>query len=147
MTPLNGYARPLLKYDTGDNVAVGRTADDDSPSVTIHGRASDRLAVGDTAFNVDELEEIVYQTTTSLGYLVQLNDPNTPTRARVLLERPPQSSRLHEAPEGDQLIKRLQADARIESFDVAWVNSLPTSSKSGASLKSWKSSNVRISQW
>ena len=149
VTPLNGYARPLLRFDTGDQVSIGEPCpcETEEPTIRIYGRSSDVLTIGERSIHVEELEEIVYEETSALGYVVQLDKLQSPSRARILLERHPSISRGTENTERDSLIARLQPVIPVAEFDAAWLNSLPASSRSGASQKSWKASNLRVGQW
>lgn len=149
VTPLNGFARPLLRYDTGDQVTIGEACDCgiDEPSIRIHGRATEALALGEKQLHIDELEDAVYERTSALGYVVQLDRMDAPSRARILLERHPANAQSTEETERDDLLARLRPMMSVSELDAAWLNNLPANSRSGAALKSWKASNVRTAQW
>ncbi|PCI04091.1 MAG: hypothetical protein COB78_07085 [Hyphomicrobiales bacterium] len=149
VTPLNGFARPLLRYDTGDEITIGEPCGCkiEEPSIRIHGRSSDALALGDRSIYVEELEELIYEKTSALGYVVQLDDMQAPSRARILLERQPSNSNTIEDSETVRLIEELKSAIPAIPLDAVWLNNLPANSRSGAALKSWKASNVRVGEW
>ena len=149
VTPLNGFARPLLRYDTGDKVTIGEPCgcENKEPSIRIHGRSSDVLALGGRGIYVEELEELIYQNTSALGYMVQLDDFQEPSRARILLERQPSNTSDTEDSETGRLIEELKSTVATVPLDAVWLNNLPANSRSGAALKSWKASNVRVGEW
>lgn len=143
VTPLNAHARPLLRLDTGDEVTV--TADcscgSGAPVVTVHGRATDALVVRGAPLSVRSVEEVVYGTTDATGYLLEVDAAGG--YARLLLERGFGADR-----EGEpQACERVQDSSEdllgMRWDDVVFVNSLPANTKSGASQKSWKRSNIR----
>ncbi|KNB50246.1 phenylacetate--CoA ligase family protein [Streptomyces caatingaensis] len=144
VTPLNAHARPLLRLDTGDEVSVreGCSCGSATPVVTVHGRAADGLKVRGVSLSVRAVEEVVYGSTEATGYLMEMDKSGS--YARLLLERGVGWSRGSE----DEVGLRVQQTSRdllgLEWDKVLFVNTLPANTKSGASQKSWKRSNVRL---
>lgn len=144
VTPLNLHARPLLRYDTGDEVALGEPCDCGraTPVVEVLGRATDGLRHLGNGVSPRAVEEVVYSATTATGYLLE-TDPEG-RRARLLLEREAGADRAAEP----GMCEAVQAASR-ERLGLAWdqvafVNTLPSTTKSGGSQKNWKRSNIRI---
>lgn len=144
VTPLNLYARPLLRLDTADEVTVGVgcACGSGQPTVTVHGRTQDQLTVRDAVLTPRAVEEIVYSVTTATGYLIEADTSGS--YARLLLERDVDTDRTTEAAQSAavQAVTDERLGARWD--DVVFVNSLSVMTKSGGSQKSWKRSNVRI---
>lgn len=143
VTPLNLYARPLLRYDTGDEVVVSQGCDCGlvSATVTVLGRATDGLRVRGGALSPHLIEEIVYGRTTATGYVLEADRAGT--RFRLILERFTRSDR--DGEEGAVDAVRAAFEERGLACDqVVFVNSLPAITKSGGSQKSWKRSNIRV---
>lgn len=144
VTPLNSYARPLLRLATGDVVTLGRNCPCGlvTPTVTVHGRDSDTLAVHGISLTPRAVEEVVFATADATGYLIEVDASGT--YAGLLLERLPGADRAAE-PAAVEEVRRASKERLDLSWDrVVFVNSLPQLTKSGASQKSWKRSNVRI---
>ncbi|GAA3289938.1 AMP-binding protein [Streptomyces cinereospinus] len=144
VTPLNMHARPLLRLDTGDEVTVtdGCPCGSPAPSLVVHGRSSDALVLGGAKVTVRDLEEIVYGVTGATGYLMEIDPEGTPLR--LLLERDGDSDRDLER-EMAEAVRTASRDSLRLSWDtVAFVNSLPATTKSGGSQKSWKRTNIRV---
>jgi phenylacetate-CoA ligase len=142
VTPLNLHARPLLRYDTGDDVVVATdcpcgTA---TPDVTVLGRATDGVRVRDTTLTPHVVEEIVYDRTGSTGYLLEA----APDRIRLLLERDVDADRAAEPDQAAAVRHAFHLQTGLADVEVLFLNSLPTVTKSGGSQKSWKRSNIRI---
>ena len=138
-TTLNNFARPLLRYATGDIVDV--LADPCScglalPCVRVHGRRTDRVEFGGGVIDEHMVGSVVYQDHRLTGYLIQLRGD----AARLIMERDV------DVTERDT---ELAAAAR-ERFDAAgitWdaiavVSQLPATTKAGGSQKNWKRTNV-----
>ncbi|MDT0317351.1 phenylacetate--CoA ligase family protein [Streptomyces millisiae] len=144
VTPLNLHARPLLRLDTGDEVTL---ADDcrcgtAAPSVTVHGRSSDALVLAGAKVTVREVEEIVYGETAATGYLMEVDPEGRPLR--LLLERDSDWDRGAEGELADAVQAASRSSLRVTWGDVRFVNALPVNTKSGASQKSWKRTNLRV---
>jgi phenylacetate-CoA ligase len=144
VTPLNLYARPLLRYDTGDEVSIagGCTCGRSSPVVEVLGRATDGVPIGDVTLSPRAVEEIVYGMTTATGYLLEVDAQGQ--AVRLLLERGISSDRGEEPAMSAALQARSQARLGLSWEQVLFVNTLPSTTKSGGSQKSWKRSNIRI---
>ena len=144
VTPLNLYARPLLRYDTGDEVSLstGCGCGRATPVVTVLGRSSDGQRVRGVTLSPHLVEEIVYGQTTALGYLVEADQEGN--RFRLLLERSPGTDRAHEPAAAAAVCAAFRERAGIDCDQALFVNSLPSTTKSGGSLKSWKRSNFRV---
>jgi len=144
VTPLNMHARPLLRLDTGDEVTItdGCACGSPAPSVVVHGRSSDALVLGGAKVTVRDLEEVVYGVTGATGYLMEIDPDGTPLR--LLLERDSDSDRSREQ-EMAEAVRAASKDSLRLSWDtVAFVNTLPATTKSGGSQKSWKRTNIRV---
>ncbi len=144
VTPLNLYARPLLRLDTGDRVTVGVgcTCGSTLPTVMVHGRAGDGLALHGSELSPRAVEEIVYGVTEATGYLIEIDPAGS--LGRLLLERDIGADRTSEA-----AVRARVQDATAERLGIRWddivfVNALAVTTKSGGSQKSWKRSNIRI---
>ena len=144
VTPLNLYARPLLRYDTGDDVAVTTGCDCGraTPVVTVLGRATDGLRVQGTVLTPHLVEEVVYGETTATGYLLEADADGL--RFRLLLERDVDAARIEEPAAADAVRRAFKDRAGLDCERVVFVNSLPSVTKSGGSQKSWKRSNIRV---
>ncbi|MFE7132315.1 phenylacetate--CoA ligase family protein [Streptomyces sp. NPDC057638] len=144
VTPLNAYARPLLRLRTGDLVtldhgcACGRT----TPLVTVHGRASDTLTVHGSPLTPREVENVVFATAETTGYLIEVTASGD--FAGLLLERLPGADRTREPDAADEVRRASKEHLGVSWDRVAFVNALPRQTKSGASQKSWKRSNIRV---
>jgi phenylacetate-CoA ligase len=143
VTPLNLHARPLLRLDTGDDVRIGGRCDcaNAAPVVTVEGRGRDVVTVRGAALTTRSVETIVYSTTEATGYLIEI-DPSG-KYARLLLERDVDAERAAERAAIDTLQAVSEHELGLSWDDVAFVNTLPATTKSGGSQKSWKRSNIR----
>ncbi|GAA2600417.1 hypothetical protein GCM10010304_55810 [Streptomyces roseoviolaceus] len=143
VTPLNAHARPLLRLDTGDEVSVESDCPCGSaaPGITVHGRSSDGLRVRGTPLSVRAVEEVVYGVTDATGYLLEVDSEGS--YARLLLERGIGAGRDGEPEECRRVQARSEELLGLRWDGVVFVNSLPANTKSGASQKSWKRSNIR----
>lgn len=144
VTPLNMWARVLLRLDTEDEVTVssGCSCGNQSPVVQVAGRSSDALQVRGTTLTVRSVEDVVYGVTEATGYLMEVDAPGR--FARLILERD-----VHWNRDGEQkMARQVQRVSRdvlgLEWDEVLFLNQLPASTKSGASQKSWKRSNFRV---
>lgn len=149
VTTLKAYARPLLRFEMGDEVTVGLPCSCGTarPSLRVHGRAADSLLILGRTVPVSSLEELVYYRTSALGYLVEVDDVEAPSRMRLLLERASGGNRAPERRQGDELSGTLSELTGLSDVKIAWLNSLPAATRSGGSQKSWKASNVREADW
>ncbi|MEU9100002.1 phenylacetate--CoA ligase family protein [Streptomyces sp. NPDC048361] len=145
VTPLNLHARPLLRLDTGDEVEISSDRCDCSTpgsTIVVRGRSSDGLRVRGVDLAIHDVEEIVYGLTPATGYLVEIDEAGT--QARLLLERAPGADRTGEAAAADTVRQACQDRLGLAWDRVAFLNALPSTTKSGGSQKSWKRTNVRI---
>ncbi|MHC0429349.1 phenylacetate--CoA ligase family protein [Streptomyces sp. O3] len=145
VTPLNLHARPLMRLDTGDEVEVS-SADcgcgDTGRTLVVRGRSSDMLRLGGVDVTLLDVEEIVYGSTEATGYLVETDEAGS--YARLLLERPFGADRAAEPATADA-VRRTTVERLGLTWDgVTFVNTLPSTTKSGGSQKSWKRTNVRV---
>ncbi|MGC9665122.1 hypothetical protein ACNTMW_01040 [Planosporangium sp. 12N6] len=138
-TTLNNYARPLLRFGTGDRVdlpaqpcACGLPL----PTLRVHGRGAERVPVGAAELTEHLVGSVVYDDPRLTGYLIQLRDD----RARLVVERDVDV----EAPDAEltTAVARRFAAAGVVFDDVVVVGQLPATSKSGGSQKNWKRTNV-----
>lgn len=144
VTPLNLYARPLLRLDTGDRVTVGVSCVCGSvqPTVMIHGRGSDGLTLYGVGLTPRVVEEIVYGVTMATGYLIEMDVAGE--YGRLLLERDFDVDRVTEADQRAAVRNATAERLGIQWDDIVFVNALAVTTKSGGSQKSWKRSNIRI---
>ncbi|RBM19446.1 phenylacetate--CoA ligase family protein [Streptomyces sp. PT12] len=144
VTPLNLHARPLLRYDTGDEVTVadGCPCGLATPTLTVHGRAGDAVVIGGAALDPRSVEEVVYGETTATGYVLEVD--RAAGRLRVLLERQVGSDRAGEDAVAAAFRGAFARRTGLACDDVVFVNTLPAATKSGGSQKSWKRSNIRF---
>ncbi|MGC4814782.1 phenylacetate--CoA ligase family protein [Micromonospora sp. DT228] len=142
-TTLNNYARPLLRYATGDIASVtpgdGCPCGLGLPVLTIHGRASDAVSVGGRPISAESVESVVYTVPEVTGYLIQLRSGEQPA-ARLVLERDVDYTGPAE-PVAERVRSRF-AEAGVAWTSVVLVNQLPAVTKAGASQKNWKRTNV-----
>ena len=136
ISTLNAFARPLLRFDTGDHVVVRACKDSQFLNLEILGREEEGVQIGERKFMTGEIETIVYGVDGLTGYQLQIHqdqviglvlelDPDWRGRAQVVLAAA--RSALHD---------------RGISLDLSLVEQLPVTTKSGASLKSWKRSHA-----
>ncbi|MTE15652.1 phenylacetate--CoA ligase family protein [Nocardia aurantiaca] len=144
VTPLNLFARPLLRLDTGDEVSVDRgcLCGNLAPTVTVHGRKSDAIAVAGHALDIRSVENIVYGATAATGYLIEVAADGS--KARILLERRRSADSHDDAEQLTELHRRSKHALGIAWSEALFVNTLPITTKSGGSQKSWKRSNIRV---
>jgi len=144
VTPLNLYARPLLRLDTGDSVTItapwepGRV----SPTVLINGRDSDSIVVDGVGLEVRAVEEVVYGTCDATGYIIEVDRQSD--SAALILERDVTWDSNQEVYLQAQLIERAEQHIGLRWSRVMFVNNLSALNKSGASQKSWKKTNLRF---
>jgi phenylacetate-coenzyme A ligase PaaK-like adenylate-forming protein len=144
VTPLNLYARPLLRFDTGDDAVVGGGCRCGSlrPTVEILGRASETVWVKGSPLTVRAVEDVVYGATTATGYLVEIDERGG--YGRLVLERDTDTDRACEPPQHAAVQRWSQDRLGLRWDDVVFVNALPATTKSGGSQKNWKRSNIRL---
>jgi phenylacetate-coenzyme A ligase PaaK-like adenylate-forming protein len=140
-TPLNNFARPLLRYGTGDVVDVPAEPCPCGlplPTVRVHGRSADGVSLRGVPLSEHLVGSIVYDDPRLTGYLVQLRADGS--RGRLVLEKDVDFG----GADGDLVAGVAQRSARagVEWDDVVVVAQLPPASKSGGSQKSWKRTNV-----
>ncbi|AQT95155.1 AMP-binding protein [Pseudomonas azotoformans] len=144
VTPLNLYARPLLRLDTGDSVtitsecAVGLPG----PTMMVNGRDSDAVMVSGVDLEIRKIEEIVYGTSNATGYMIEVD--RTTDSASLILERDVVWDNALEAGLADSLRECSQERMNLQWDRILFVNNLAAVSKSGASQKSWKKTNLRF---
>lgn len=142
-TTLNNYARPLLRYATGDVVTVdsGDTCPCGLalPVLTIHGRAAETVTVGGRDLSAQAVESVVYAVPQVTGYLIQLRGGTSPA-ARLVLERDVDYTGPAE-PVVETVCARF-ADLGVRWNSVVMVSQLPAVTKAGAGQKNWKRTNV-----
>jgi phenylacetate-CoA ligase len=143
VTPLNLYARPLLRLDTGDEVTVGGecACGNQMPVVIVAGRSTDAVRVHGVRLSPRSVEEVVYTHTRATGYMIEVSPEGE--RARLLLERDTEWDRASEPALQEAVQRASRAELGFGWDDLVFVNALPTTTKSGASQKSWKRSNIR----
>lgn len=144
VTPLNLYARPLLRLDTGDSVTLtapwhpGRS----SPSLLVNGRDSDSIAVAGVDLEIRAVEEVVYGACDATGYVIEIDRQND--SAALILERDVHWDNAQEGQLQAQLLARSEQLMGLRWSRVLFVNNLSAINKSGGSQKSWKKTNLRF---
>lgn len=140
-TTLNNYARPLLRYGTGDVVDVH--ADPcpcglPLPAIAVQGRGADQVLLRHTLLSEHLVGSVVYQDVRVTGYLMQLRADGS--KGRLVLERDIDAT----GPDEDLVgaSRRRFAEIGVEWDDIVVVSQLPASTKSGGSQKSWKRTNL-----
>jgi phenylacetate-CoA ligase len=138
-TTLNNFARPLLRYATGDVVDVlsepcpcGLAL----PTVRIHGRRADRVEAAGATLDEHLIGSVVYQDHRVTGYLIQLRGDN----ARLILERDVDVT----ADDADLVAEAHErfTAVGVGFAEIAVVSQLPATTKAGGSRKNWKRTNV-----
>jgi phenylacetate-CoA ligase len=142
VTPLNNHARSLLRYSTGDLVEVQDMADG-LLSLKVLGRKEEVLVIGEVVLDVDTAERIIYAVPNITGYMIELEADGC--KARLLLERDADFTSKDECK--ITLLRQEFTQIGIEWTGIVLVNQLPQVTKSGAGLKNWKRSNVRVVQY
>ncbi|WP_144065454.1 phenylacetate--CoA ligase family protein [Lentzea albidocapillata] len=144
VTPLNLHARPLIKLDTGDDVVVtaGCACGSPAPVVTVSGRSAEALSLRGSALTLRAVEDVVYRASSSTGYLIELDRDGG--YGRLLLERDIDADRATEPAQREAVQEASATALGLRWDDVSFVNTLPATTKSGGSQKSWKRSNIRI---
>ena len=144
VTPLNLYARPLLRLDTGDSVTITAPWQPGqlSPSLLINGRDSDSIMVAGVSLEIRAVEEVVYGTCDATGYVIEIDRQND--SAALILERDVHWDNAQESQLQAQLLERSQQLMGLRWSRVLFVNNLSAINKSGGSQKSWKKTNLRF---
>ncbi|WP_414157220.1 phenylacetate--CoA ligase family protein [Pseudomonas sp. BNK-15] len=144
VTPLNLYARPLLRLDTGDSVTItspwqpGQV----SPALLINGRDSDSVRVAGVGLEIRAVEEVVYGSCDATGYVIEVD--RQADSAALILERDVVWDSSQEARLQAQLLERCEQHMGLRWSRVLFVNNLSALNKSGGSQKSWKKTNLRF---
>jgi phenylacetate-CoA ligase len=138
VTTLNAFARPLLRFATGDIVRLTQSADARWISLEVLGREHERIRVGQSELFALELEERVYAISGVTGYQLKYRDGEL---SAISLEHAPEFKG-----RSSELARSAAASLRQCGVDVpiAVVEELPLTTKSGAGLKNWKRSNVVV---
>jgi phenylacetate-CoA ligase len=140
-TTLNNYARPLLRYGTGDWVDV-RTAECGCglplPTLRVHGRGAERVEFGGAELTEHLVGSVVYDDPRLTGYLIQLRADGA--GGRLVLEKDVDVTSADD--ELTTAAAKRFAQVGVVWDDVVVVSQLPASSKSGGSQKNWKRTNV-----
>ncbi|MFE4600955.1 phenylacetate--CoA ligase family protein [Kitasatospora indigofera] len=143
VTTLNNFARPLVRYNTGDLVTVGADCPCGLalPVVRVHGRATESIGVGGVRLTAEAIESIIYGAPGITGYLVQLKRPDGQA-GRLVLERDVDAT----GPDEDlrEGLRSRFAEIGVQWSQIVSVAQLPKLSKAGGSQKNWKRTNL---QW
>jgi phenylacetate-CoA ligase len=142
-TTLNNFARPLIRFGTGDVVTIGDGGPCPCglqlPTMTVQGRQTEEISVRGAQVSVQDLESVVYGFDGVTGYLIQLRKPDG-RNARLVLERDVDFT-------GDADTMCVQVQERFSAAGVHWdqviaVSQLSALTKSGGSQKNWKRTNI-----
>lgn len=144
VTPLNLYARPLLRLDTGDSVTITSPWQPGqlSPALLINGRDSDSVRVAGVGLEIRAVEEVVYGSCDATGYVIEVD--RQADSAALILERDVVWDSSQEARLQAQLLERCEQHMGLRWSRVLFVNNLSALNKSGGSQKSWKKTNLRF---
>ncbi|GLH34109.1 hypothetical protein BR1R5_34970 [Pseudomonas sp. BR1R-5] len=144
VTPLNLYARPLLRLDTGDSVTITSPWQPGqlSPALLINGRDSDSVRVAGVGLEIRAVEELVYGSCDATGYVIEVD--RQADSAALILERDVVWDSSQEARLQAHLLERCEQHMGLRWSRVLFVNNLSALNKSGGSQKSWKKTNLRF---
>lgn len=144
VTPLNLYARPLLRLDTGDSVTITSPWQPGqlSPALLINGRDSDSVRVAGVGLEIRAVEEVVYGSCDATGYVIEVD--RQADSAALILERDVVWDSSQEARLQAHLLERCEQHMGLRWSRVLFVNNLSALNKSGGSQKSWKKTNLRF---
>ncbi|WP_313294657.1 AMP-binding protein [Pseudomonas sp.] len=144
VTPLNLYARPLLRLDTGDSVSITGPWQPGalSPTVSVNGRDSDSVQVAGVELAIRAVEDVVYGACDATGYVIEVDRERD--SASLILERDVIWDTDQEAQLQQQLLARCEQSMGLRLARIVFVNNLSALNKSGASQKSWKKTNLRF---
>ncbi|HDS1733694.1 phenylacetate--CoA ligase family protein [Pseudomonas sp. BP8] len=144
VTPLNLYARPLLRLDTGDSVTITSECTPGllSPTLLVNGRDHDSIVVSGVPLEIRAVEEVVYGNCDATGYMIEVDRDND--TAALILERDVVWDSSQEAALQARLQAHSEAHMRLRWSRILFVNNLSALNKSGASQKSWKKTNLRF---
>lgn len=143
-TPLNNFARPLLRYATGDVVTISPPAlcqcGLELPILHIQGREEDQLQLNGTSLDLETIENLVYELPNITGYMIEMSASTG--QARLLLEKDVDfdDSQRNWLP----ALQEQFATRGVVWADIIVLNQLPSITKSGAGQKNWKKTNVRV---
>ena len=145
VTTLNNYARPLLRYATGDLVEITsgslQTQGLHLPVLKVLGRKDERIRIKDVALDIEILESQIYRVPGITGYMIEMDKSGQ--HAKLLLEKD-----IDFPSEREQQTTEILTKAFSEQ-GVYWdatqlLNQLPTITKSGGGQKNWKKTNLKI---
>ncbi|MNG68878.1 Phenylacetate-coenzyme A ligase [compost metagenome] len=144
VTPLNLYARPLLRLDTGDSVTITGpwVAGQMSPTLLINGRDSDSIVVAGVELDIRAIEDVVYGACDATGYVIEIDRQHD--SAALILERDVHWDSHQESQLQAHLMERCAQQMGLRWSRILFVNNLSALNKSGASQKSWKKTNLRF---
>ncbi|MNO44049.1 Phenylacetate-coenzyme A ligase [compost metagenome] len=144
VTPLNLYARPLLRLDTGDSVTITGpwVAGQLSPTLLINGRDSDSIVVAGVDLDIRAIEDVVYGACDATGYVIEIDRQHD--SAALILERDVHWDSHQESQLQAHLMERCAQQMGLRWSRILFVNNLSALNKSGASQKSWKKTNLRF---
>jgi phenylacetate-CoA ligase len=140
VTTLNGFARPLLRYETGDTVSFSGECPCGlaAPTLSVAGRIGETVTVDGVPLDVSAVEDVVYGLDGVTGYLLEVGDGE----AGLVLERDVDCG------SSDEELASRAADAfgehDVEFTRIRCVRQLSAVTKSGAAQKNWKKTNVRL---
>jgi len=143
-TPLNNFARPLLRYATGDVVTISSLAscqcELELPVLRIQGRKEDQLQFNGVSLDLEAIEHLVYESPGITGYLIEVSASSG--NARLLIEKDIDfDDSQHNSV---QALQEGFAARGMAWADIVALNQLPSITKSGAGQKNWKKTNVRM---
>jgi phenylacetate-CoA ligase len=140
VTTLNGFARPLLRYETGDTVTFSGSCPCGlaSPTLSVAGRIGETVTVGGTPLDVSAVEEVVYGIDGLTGYLLEIGEDE----AGLVVERDVDCGSADE--ELASTAAATFAEHGVEFTSIRVVRQLSAVTKSGAAQKNWKKTNVRL---
>lgn len=137
-TPLNNFARPLLRYATGDVVTISSHAlcpcGLELPVLRIQGRKEDQLQLNGASLDLETMEQLVYELPGITGYMIEISADGR--NARLLLEKDIDFDDSQH--DGVRALQEQFIARGILWKDIVILNQLPSITKSGAGQKNWK---------
>ncbi len=145
VTPLNNYARPMLRYGMGDVVQVYSpdlcACGSAQPVLRVMGRKAETVEIQGVPLDVGTVERVIYAAPGITGYLIEVTTSGN--RARLLLEKD------IDFPEDDGAIRTAWLHQEFSAIGINWdevllLSQLPAITKSSAGQKNWKKTNIRV---
>ncbi len=145
VTTLNNYARPLLRYATGDLVEITsgslQTQGLHLPVLKVLGRKDERIRIKDVALDIEILESQIYRVPGITGYMIEMDKSGQ--HAKLLLEKDIDFPSEREQ-QTTEILTKAFSEQGLYWDATHLLNQLPTITKSGGGQKNWKKTNLKI---